>query len=144
MAGPASRASSRSPRSRRSRARNPSGTLAGFNLVSAAESRNPDGGLALIDFLTRAGPVRRAALRYHAAPALAATYRDPFFTDEVAYHDALEQAVRQSRARPVTPAYPAISAAIRSHVGAALAGRESVPVALRRADAEIGQALRRG
>src|SRR4051812_10737279 len=122
----------------------PAGTLAGFNLVSVAGSENPDGVLALIDFLPSEGPVRRAALRYSQAPALAGTYRDPFFIDAIPYAQALEQAVRQSRPRPVTPAYAAVSLAIQRHVSAALEGREATGAALRAADREIDRALSGG
>jgi multiple sugar transport system substrate-binding protein len=119
----------------------PSGVVGGYDLISAERSGNPEAALALIDYLTRDAAVERAAIRYGRIPALATTYGVGTFVDAFDYSPELEQALMQARARPVTPAYPAISFAIRRHVSAALAGRETVAVALRRADREINRAL---
>ena len=51
------------------------------------------------------------------------------------------QALKQAKARPVSPVYPQISQAIYTNVNNALAGRSTPAAALKAANSQINSAL---
>ena len=67
----------------------------------------------------------------------------PAVEEALPYAGVLKQAIEVARARPVTPDYHDISAAIYTNVNAALNGAASPAAALKAADRQINAALRR-
>src|SRR5829696_469798 len=117
------------------------GILGGHNLVVSAYSKNPEGAVALIDYLTRPEAIKRDAAEYSLAPVLEATYDDPEVKEALPFADELKQAVAQAKPRPVSPVYTQISSAIYKNVNQALSGQQSPEAALKKADSQINQAL---
>ena len=117
------------------------GILGGHNLVISAFSKNPEGSVALIDYLTAPEAIKRDAAEYSLAPTLVETYDDPDVKKALPFLAELKQAVEQAGSRPVTPVYNAVSQAIYKNVNAALAGQAEPQAALETANEEIDQAL---
>ncbi len=117
------------------------GILGGHNLVISAFSKNPEGAVALIDYLTAPEAIKRDAAEYSLAPVLVETYDDPEVKEALPFAAELKQAVEQAKSRPVTPVYNAVSQAIYKNVNAALAGQAEPQAALETANEEIDQAL---
>jgi multiple sugar transport system substrate-binding protein len=119
------------------------GVLGGADLVIDSESDNPGGALALIDFLIAPRQQERGLTAYSEPAVLTATYEDPRVQASVPFADALFQAIRQGRPRPVSPAYDAISDAISNNVHAALRSPPDVSpkAALERMQVDIDKAL---
>jgi multiple sugar transport system substrate-binding protein len=117
------------------------GILGGHNLVVSAYSKNPQGAVKLIDYLTSADVEKDYAAKYSIAPTLNATYDDPEVKKALPFAEELRQAVTQAKSRPVSPVYPQISQAIYKNVNAALSGRASAADAMKQADADITKAL---
>lgn len=120
-----------------------SAVLVGSAVVVARDARDHDAALALADYLTSAGAVRRAIRRHRLAPPLADLWNDPLVTGPLPAATEHQRALEQARPLPVTPAAPAIYPAIQHSVHAALAGRLSPEQALRAADRAIDAALAR-
>jgi multiple sugar transport system substrate-binding protein len=117
------------------------GILGGHNLVISAFSDNPGGSLALIDHLTSEESLKRDAAEYSLAPTLEATYDDPDVQKALPFAAELKQAISQAKARPVSPVYTQISAAIYKNVNEALSGKVSPEEALKNGQAQMEQAL---
>ena len=117
------------------------GILGGHNLVISAFSKNPEGAVALIDYLTTPESIKRDAAKYSLAPVLEATYDDAEVKEALPFADELKQAVAQAKSRPVSPVYTQISSAIYKNVNQALSGQQSPQAALEKADEQIKQAL---
>jgi multiple sugar transport system substrate-binding protein len=117
------------------------GILGGHNLVISAYSKNPQGAVKLIDYLTSPEVDKINASKFSIAPVLTATYDDSAVKKALPFSDELKQAVEQAKTRPVTPVYPQVSQAIYKNVNAALAGQTSPQDALKKADSQINQAL---
>ena len=117
------------------------GILGGHNLVISAFSQNPEGSVALIDYLTAPEAIKRDAAEYSLGPVLKETYDDPEVKKAIPFLAELEQAVEQAGVRPVTPVYNAVSQAIYKNVNAALSGQVEPQAALEAANEEIDQAL---
>ena len=117
------------------------GILGGHNLVISAFSKNPQGAVALIEYLTAPEAIKRDAAEYSLAPTLVETYDDPDVKKALPFLAELKQAVEQAGSRPVTPVYNAVSQAIYKNVNAALAGQAEPQAALETASEEIDQAL---
>jgi multiple sugar transport system substrate-binding protein len=117
------------------------GVVGGRNLAISAFSDDPKAALALVDYLTGAEAVARAAQEHAIAPPLEAAYDDPHVRRALPYVDELHSAVRQAKPRPVTPVYQQISSAISQNVNLALSGQQSPQDALRKAEDQIDQAL---
>jgi len=117
------------------------GILGGHNLVISAYSKNPEGAVKLIDYLTSPDVEKTYAAKYSIAPVLNATYDDPEVQKALPFAEELRQAVTQAKTRPVSPVYPQISQAIYKNVNQALAGQTSPEDALAAADDQINQAL---
>lgn len=115
--------------------------LGGHNLVISAFSKNPEGAVALIDYLTAPEAIKRDAAEYSLAPVLTETYDDPEVKEALPFLAELKQAVEQAGSRPVTPVYNAVSQAIYKNVNQALAGQVEPQAALETANDEIDKAL---
>jgi len=117
------------------------GILGGHNLVISAYSKNPQGAVKLIDYLTSPEVEKINAAQFSIAPTLNATYDDAAVKKALPFAQELRQAVTQAKARPVSPVYPQISQAIYRNVNAALSGQMSPQDALKKADSQINSAL---
>jgi multiple sugar transport system substrate-binding protein len=117
------------------------GILGGHNLVISAFSKNPEGAVALIDYLTAPEAIARDAAEYSLAPVLTETYEDADVKKALPFSDELQQAVAQAKPRPVSPVYTQISSAIYKNVNTALSGQQAPDAALKKADEEITKAL---
>jgi multiple sugar transport system substrate-binding protein len=117
------------------------GILGGHNLIISAFSKNPEGSVKLIDYLTREEVVKRDAAEYSLAPTLKATYDDPEVKEALPFSDELKAAIEQAKSRPVTPVYNAVSQAISKNVNEALSGQMEPQAALDKANGEIDKAL---
>jgi trehalose/maltose transport system substrate-binding protein len=115
--------------------------LGGHNLVISTYSKNPQGAVKLIDYLTSPEVEAVNAAKYSITPTLTATYDDPEVKKAMPFAAELKQGVEQAHARPVTPVYPQVSQAIYKNVNAALAGQTSPQDALKKADSQINSAL---
>jgi multiple sugar transport system substrate-binding protein len=115
--------------------------LGGHNLVISAYSKNPQGAVKLIDYLTSPEVEAVNAAKYSITPTLVATYDDPAVKKAMPFAAELKQGVEQAHARPVTPVYPQVSQAIYKNVNAALSGQASPQDALKKADSQINSAL---
>jgi multiple sugar transport system substrate-binding protein len=120
------------------------GVLGGLDLVISAYAKNPRGAVLAVDYLTSSSAQALAATHVNAAPVLSAVYDDPAVKEALPYAGVLKQAIEFARARPVTPDYHDISAAIYTNVNAALNGAASPAAALRAADRQINAVLRPG
>jgi len=117
------------------------GVLGGSNLVISRYSKNPEGALKLVDLLTSPQAMELRAVKYSLAPVLTASYDDAAIKKALPFSAALKTAVENARARPVSPAYTQISAAISTNVARALSGRATPEAALKSADEAISSAL---
>src|SRR5215216_921245 len=117
------------------------GILGGHNLVVSAYSKNPEGAVALIDYLTRPEAIKRDAAEYSLAPVLQSVYDDPDVQKALPFAKQLEQAVSQAKSRPVSPVYTQVSQAIYKNVNEALTGNMSPEDALKKGQSEMEQAL---
>ncbi|CAA9405508.1 MAG: Predicted trehalose ABC transporter, substrate-binding component, Archaea-type, partial [uncultured Phycisphaerae bacterium] len=68
------------------------GILGGHNLVISAFSKNPEGAVALIDYLTAPEAIKRDAAEYSLAPTLVETYDDPEVKEALPFAAELKQA----------------------------------------------------
>jgi multiple sugar transport system substrate-binding protein len=117
------------------------GILGGHNLVISAFSDNPEGSLALIDYLTSEESIKRDATDYSLAPVLESVYDDPEVKKALPFADDLKQAIAQAKSRPVSPVYNQISAAIYKNVNEALSGKVTPEEALKTGQTEMEKAL---
>ncbi len=117
------------------------GILGGHNLVISSSSQNPEGAVALIEYLTSPEAIKRDAAEYSLAPVLNETYEDPEVKEALPFLDELKGAVEQAGNRPVTPVYNPVSQAIYKNVNKALSGQVEPQAALEAAQEEIDAAL---
>lgn len=85
------------------------GVLGGHNLVIPRSSKNPEGALHLIDFLTSEEQILRDADRASLAPVLTDLWNRPEVSDDPALRAVDEM---EYELRPVIPEYAQVSAAI--------------------------------
>lgn len=117
------------------------GILGGRSLVISAYSKNPEGAVRLIDFLTSDQIQVQNASKYALGPVLEATYDVPAVKQALPFATQLKQAVAQAKPRPVSLVYPQISQAIYENVNAALSAQVSAQDALKKANDQINSAL---
>jgi trehalose/maltose transport system substrate-binding protein len=115
--------------------------LGGHNLVISAYSKNPQGAVKLIDYLTSPEVEKINFAKFSITPTTTATYSDPEVQKAIPFADALLKNVEAAHSRPVTPVYPQVSQAIYKNVNAALSGQTSPQEALKKADSQINSAL---
>jgi len=114
--------------------------LGGYNLAISAYSENPEGAVALVNFLT-SNDAQVESGKVATPPVITSAYDDPGVQEEMPFAQELLQALEQGRARPVSPVYPQISEAIYKNVHQVLSGRSSPDEAVSAMDEEITQAL---
>jgi multiple sugar transport system substrate-binding protein len=115
--------------------------LGGHNLVISAFSKNPQGAVKLIDYLTSAEVEKVNFAKFSITPTTVATYDDPEVKKAIPFAAELKANVEAAHSRPVTPVYPQVSQAIYKNVNAALSGQTSPQEALKKADSQINSAL---
>jgi|SRR5215207_844440 len=120
-----------------------SGALGGYNLAISSFSDNPEGALALAQFLTTP-EFQLEMMTVSSLPAtIPETYSDPQVVKEQPYAPQLAKAIEQAEPRPVSPVYPEISAAIYDNVYEVLQGRAEIDEAVTNMDEEIQTAIER-
>jgi trehalose/maltose transport system substrate-binding protein len=115
--------------------------LGGHNLVISAYSKNPQGAVKLIDYLTSAEVEKVNFAKFSITPTTVATYDDPEVKKAIPFAAELKANVIAAHSRPVTPVYPQVSQAIYKNVNAALSGQTTPQDALKKADSQITAAL---
>jgi multiple sugar transport system substrate-binding protein len=113
--------------------------LVGHDVVVAKSSKNREAALVFADFLTSADAEAALVRSTGVASPLEATYEDPSIA--VPGIEVVRRSLGQARPRPVTPAWPEISAAIYENVHSALTGGRTARQALKAADRQIDRAL---
>lgn len=120
-----------------------SGALGGYNLGISAFSDNPDGALALAEFLTESDFQQQMMVVSSLPATVASVYDDSEVQKTLPFATELRKAVEQADPRPVTPVYPEVSEAIYKNVFAALSGDASVDEAVTTMDEQVQTALER-
>jgi multiple sugar transport system substrate-binding protein len=115
--------------------------LGGGNSVISAYSRNPGGALAVVDFLASQDWQTTLTAEFSQMSPMTATYEQPEVRKAIPFHAEIRRAIEQARVRPVSPVYPQISQAIYDNVNDALAGRRSPQDAMKKAQADLEEAL---
>lgn len=113
--------------------------LVGHDVVVAKSSKNREAALVFADSLTSADAEAQLVRSTGVASPLEATYEDPSITTPGI--EVVRRSLGQARPRPVTPAWPEISAAIYENVHSALTGGRTARQALKAADRRIDRAL---
>jgi multiple sugar transport system substrate-binding protein len=117
------------------------GILGGHNSVISVYTKNPGLALKFADFYASPAFQKTLLLKFSQAAIIPDTYADPDVKKAIPYSAELLQALKQAKARPVSPVYPQISQAIYKNVNDALAGRISAADAVKKADSQITSAL---
>ena len=115
--------------------------LGGGNSVISRFSKNPGGALAVVDFLASQDWQTTLTAKYSQMSPFTATYDQPSVKKAIPFAEDIRKAIEQARARPVSPVYPQISQAIYDNVNDAIAGRRTPEAAMKRAQAQIEEAL---
>jgi multiple sugar transport system substrate-binding protein len=116
--------------------------LGGGNSVVSRFSKNPGGALAVVDFLASQDWQTTLTAKFSQMSPFTATYDQPSVKKAIPFAEEIRKAIEQARARPVSPVYPQISQAIYDNVNDAIAGRRTPEAAMKRAQAQIEEALR--
>ena len=120
-----------------------SGALGGYNLAISSFSDNPDGALALAEFLT-APEFQKEMMIVSSLPATVGdVYDDAEVQKALPFATELRKAVEQADPRPVSPVYPEISEAIYKNAYEAINGQASVDEAVQAMDEQVQAALDR-
>jgi len=117
------------------------GILGGHNSVISTYTKNPGLALKFSDFYASPSFQKTLLLKYSQAAVIPHTYSAPDVKKAIPYAPELLQALKQAKARPVSPVYPQISQAIYKNVNDALAGRVSPADAIKKASDQINSAL---
>jgi multiple sugar transport system substrate-binding protein len=120
-----------------------SGALGGYNLGISAFSDNPDGALALAEFLTETDFQTEMMIVSTLPATVGEVYDDPEVQKTLPFASELRDAVEQADPRPVSPVYPEISEAIFKNVYAAINGETSVDEAVQNMNDQVQAALDR-
>jgi multiple sugar transport system substrate-binding protein len=121
--------------------RKPASVLGGHILVISAFTKNPGAALKLVDYLSSRAVIKRDAVEFGLAPALADLWNDPDVQAALPVFGELKRAIYNARPRPITPNYQKISQAIYTNVNDALTGDITPAEALDAANDAIQQAL---
>ena len=117
------------------------GILGGHNSVISTYTKNPGLALKFSDFYASPDFQKTLLLKFSQAAVIPDTYSASDVKKAIPYAPELLQALRQAKARPVSPVYPQISQAIYKNVNDALAGRTSPADAIKKASSQIDSAL---
>ena len=116
------------------------GVLGGYNLGISSFSENPEGALALAEFLVTP-EIQELMMVDASLPAtVSEVYDSPKVKKATPFADQLRTAVEQAQPRPVSPVYPQITEAIYENAFEAVNGRTSVDEAVTNMNDEIEEA----
>jgi multiple sugar transport system substrate-binding protein len=118
-----------------------SGALGGYNLGISTFSANPEGALALAEFLTTPEIQRDVMIKASLPATLSEVYEDQEVIKALPFAPDLLDALEQAEPRPVSPVYPQISQAIFKNVHDAINGRATPEEAATAMNEQIQQAL---
>jgi multiple sugar transport system substrate-binding protein len=118
------------------------GILGGHNDVISVNGKNPGGSIKVLEFLSDEAQHKILASEFSLPPAIASVYDDPEVKKALPFAPELKQAISQAKARPVSPVYPQISAAIYKNVNEALSGSVTPEEALKKGQTQMEQALK--
>jgi multiple sugar transport system substrate-binding protein len=117
------------------------GVLGGYNLGISAYSENPDGALALAEFLVTP-EIQEIMMVDASLPAtVSEVYDDPQVQKATPFATELRTAVEQAQPRPVSPVYPQISEAIYENAYEAINGEISADEAVTNMNDQIQEAV---
>jgi len=119
------------------------GALGGYNLGISSFTDNPDGSLALAEFLVTPEIQKQMMTKASLPATVTAAYRDPQVRKALPFAPELLSAVEQAEPRPVSPVYPEISQAIYDNVYDVLSGDANPDQAAASMDEQIEAALAR-
>lgn len=119
------------------------GALGGYNLGISAFSDNPDGSLALAEFLVTPDVQEEMVVKATLPATVTDVYKDPQVRKALPFAAELLKAVEQAEPRPVSPVYTQISQAIYDNVFEVLNGRTSPDEAASTMNSQIEEALAR-
>jgi multiple sugar transport system substrate-binding protein len=117
------------------------GILGGHNSVISTYTKNPGLALKFSDFYASPAFQKTLLLKFSQAAVIPDTYSEADVKKAIPYAPELLQALKQAKARPVSPVYPQISQAIYKNVNDALAGRVAPADAIKKASDQINSAL---
>jgi multiple sugar transport system substrate-binding protein len=118
------------------------GILGGHNDVISTSGKNPGGALKVLEFLANVEHHKTLMTEFSLPSTLSATYDDADVKKAAPFAAELKQAITQAKARPVSPVYPQISAAIYKNVNEALSGSVSPEEALKKGQSQMQKALK--
>jgi multiple sugar transport system substrate-binding protein len=118
------------------------GILGGHNDVISVNGKNPGGAIKVLEYLSSPEEHKTLASEFSLPPTIASVYDDPAVKKALPFAPELKQAISQAKARPVSPVYPQISAAIYKNVNEALSGSVTPEEALKTGQSQMEQALK--
>jgi multiple sugar transport system substrate-binding protein len=106
-------------------------TLGGHNLGISTYSKHKKTSLEFIKFLESEQVQKSQLEKASNAPVLSSLYDDPALQKKFPYLPVLKTSVETAKSRPVTPFYPAVTAAIQENTYAAIKGEKSIDQAVK-------------
>jgi multiple sugar transport system substrate-binding protein len=117
-------------------------TLGGHNMGISVYSKHKKTGLEFIKFVESPEIQKFQLEKASNAPIIASVYDDPTLQAKFPYLKTLKESVLAAKSRPVTPFYPAVTAAIEENAYAAIKGEKSVDQAVKDMQAAIASAAK--
>jgi multiple sugar transport system substrate-binding protein len=117
------------------------GVLGGYNLGISAFSENPEGALALSEFLVTPEIQKTMMIDASLPATVSEVYDDPAVQKAAPFAKELRTAVEQAQPRPASPVYPQISEAIYENVYDTINGRASADEAVSNMNDQIQEAV---
>lgn len=118
-------------------------TLGGWGFGIAKTTRHADAAWKFIEFATRAENQKIVHLKNGMIPTRHGLFDDPDVLRESPHYSELYKVLLAARPRPVHPQYSEISAALQTHLSAALIGKETPKDALAQAASRIRAVLKK-
>jgi multiple sugar transport system substrate-binding protein len=116
-------------------------TLGGWQLGINRFSKNPDGAMRLLKYLTSPVSQKYMALHMGYRPPARSLYRDRDLVEDQPFTAGLYLVFMKARPRPVSPYYMMMTQVLQPELSAALAGIKSPDEALRAAEYHIAYIL---
>jgi multiple sugar transport system substrate-binding protein len=115
-------------------------TLGGHGMGISVYSKHKKTALEFIKFFESPEIQKFQLEKASNAPIIASVYDDPALQAKFPYLKTLKESVLAAKSRPVTPFYPAVTAAIEENAYAAIKGEKSVDQAVKDMQAAIASA----
>lgn len=115
-------------------------TLGGHSLAVSSYSDHKATALAFVKWMEEPAQQKWDLTQGTLAPVISSLYNEPDLVKKFPYLPTLLKSIQTAVPRPVTPFYPAVTAAIQTNVYAALQGQKSVQSALSDIQAAIKSA----